>query len=112
MINIALDNTVKSINMKYIKKEGKEICKVKNPNAFKGMEEIMNDLVSDAIFHFMQSCAANTAIEKSYENWLTKHYRDDAFNIVKDKKGRLFAVAYENDIKAKYAVEIEFVETE
>lgn len=53
------------MNMKYIKKEGKEICKVKNPNAFKGMEEIMNDLVSDAIFHFMQSCAANTAIEKA-----------------------------------------------
>lgn len=98
--------------MKYIKKNRKNIYKVKNPNAFKDMEEIMNDMLTDQIFYFMQCCAANTAIEKNYENWLTKHYKDYAFNIVKDKQGRLYAVAYENDIKAKYAVEIECVKTE
>ena len=96
--------------MKFIKKNGTELYKVKNPNAFKGMEEVLNDLNSDQIFYFMQACAANTLLEKKYENWLTKHYRDYAFKIVVDKQGIYYAVAYANDDKAAYAIEVSKVE--
>lgn len=92
------------------KKNGKELYKVNNPNAFNGMEEIMSDLVSNQIFYFMQGCAANTSLEQKFENWLTKHYRDYAFNIVVDKQGTYYAVAYANDIKAAYAIEVSVVE--
>lgn len=98
--------------MKFTKKNGKELFKVKNPNSFKNMKEVMNDLISDKIFYFMQCCAANTALADKYEEWLTKHYRDYAFNIVVDKKGNYYAVAYANDIKAAYAVEVSRIEEE
>lgn len=96
--------------MKFTKKNGAELIKVKNPNAFKDMKEIMSDLLSDKIFYFMQGCAANTNLENKFENWLTKHYRDYAFKIVVDKNDIYYAVAYANDNKAAYAVEVTQVE--
>lgn len=92
--------------MKFIKKSGKELFKVKNPNAFKNMEVVCSDLLNDRIFYFMQNCAANSLLENKYENWLTKHFRDYAFNIVVDKQGNYYAVAYADEVKASYAIEI------